>query len=96
MQDPESAIFDSTASRDPAKLGFRGDLLMCISATGVWDCQKDVGALVSGHRKTIWIFVGTGPLSSEAVCIPVHGMIVYPDVETLQHPIPGANDVQAF
>ena len=29
MKDPESAIFDSTASRDPAKLGFRGDFLMC-------------------------------------------------------------------
>ncbi|CAE7747397.1 fusA2 [Symbiodinium sp. CCMP2592] len=30
MKDPESAIFDSTASRDPAKLGFRGDFIMCM------------------------------------------------------------------
>ena len=32
MKDPESAIFDSTASRDPAKLGFRGDFILCILA----------------------------------------------------------------
>ncbi|CAK8994297.1 unnamed protein product [Durusdinium trenchii] len=29
MQDPESAIFDITASRDAARLGFRGSLFLC-------------------------------------------------------------------
>lgn len=44
MQDPESAIFDITASRDAARFGFRGFLLLCtllafsVSATtiGLW------------------------------------------------------------
>lgn len=50
MKDPESAIFDSTASRDPAKLGFRGDFILCMI----------VILLFSGLVVGLWSEMGCG------------------------------------
>ncbi|CAJ1376820.1 unnamed protein product [Effrenium voratum] len=61
MQDPESAIFDSTASRSTARFGFRGSLLLClimsvsVSAAAVllWSemgCGKTCLGFLQGHK----------------------------------------------